>query len=127
MREEIEVHREAVKELTDSMEELQDKIDSLRQIISARDNDIAKINKQLAAICAKARNQYSKKQIKEDFLNGIQEMSAQAGEASQINEDIDLPVFTISSSDYLKLCGKLKRDGKNLFIYFIFNKNKTNK
>ncbi|KAG9038318.1 hypothetical protein FRB95_001730 [Tulasnella sp. JGI-2019a] len=73
--------------------------------------------------CAKARNEYSRESLKEDWRSGIKEMDQEA--AQQRDPDnfdpsvdqrdyslIDLPTFTVSSRDYIRLSGQVEGDGE---------------
>ncbi|XP_061468278.1 nuclear GTPase SLIP-GC [Rhineura floridana] len=90
----------------------------------------------ISLICVQARNKFSKQQILLDFSAGLEEMTKKTV-YSECEEDGDedmgdgdstrsdsgdtreaeslygkLQVFTVSSTEYLKLCGKLIRDGQ---------------
>ncbi|XP_078248209.1 uncharacterized protein LOC110084817 isoform X2 [Pogona vitticeps] len=91
----------------------------------------------ISLICVEARNRFSKKQILMDFSAGLEEMKRKAAEPEG-EEDSDedseesrelgrsdlaglgetqsqlgqLQVFTVSATEYLKLGGKLLRDGQ---------------
>ncbi|XP_042319361.1 nuclear GTPase SLIP-GC [Sceloporus undulatus] len=90
----------------------------------------------ISLICVLARNKFSKQQILTDFNAGLEEMTRKALDP-ECEEDSDeemeegdaagsdspglgeaesqpkkLQVFTVSSTEYLKLCGKLLRDGQ---------------
>ncbi|XP_062426717.1 uncharacterized protein LOC134137583 isoform X2 [Rhea pennata] len=91
----------------------------------------------ISLICVQSRNKYSKQQIWLDFINGLQEMKKKAtlaeceeDEYEEEMEDVELntldasdlgeagsqhnklQVFTVSSTEYLKLHGKLLREGQ---------------
>ena len=81
------------------------------EITRLRSNSV-KQQRELKALCAKVRNEYSTKCLKEDFLSGLKEIYRDAQESQDDDEnevslpiDIDLPVFCISANDYLKLKG----------------------
>lgn len=44
---------------------------------------LEKAQRMLAAICSRARNAYSRKQLKADFAEGIQELHEQAGSSGR--------------------------------------------
>jgi hypothetical protein len=115
LRAENEKGKIHIKELDSLARDLKIRANELQQLVWTKEKEIDAIQKKIAAICAKARNGYSKRQIKEDFLLGIAEMQQQAGGGqlvrSENQADFDLPVFTVSSTDFLKLSGKLKKDG----------------
>ncbi|XP_068789696.1 uncharacterized protein [Struthio camelus] len=90
----------------------------------------------ISLICVQSRNKYSKQQICLDFVNGLQEMKRKAALAEyeedeyeeEMEDDLNTPdasdlgevgswhnklqVFTVSSTEYLKLHGKLLREGQ---------------
>ncbi|XP_039381371.1 uncharacterized protein LOC120398227 isoform X4 [Mauremys reevesii] len=91
----------------------------------------------ISLICVQSRNRFSKQRIWVDFNNGLQEMRRKAAfaeddedEEEEETEDEELTtsdtsdrgevesqhgklqVFTVSSTEYLKLHGKLLRDGQ---------------
>ncbi|KAH0617302.1 hypothetical protein JD844_015339 [Phrynosoma platyrhinos] len=90
----------------------------------------------ISLICVLARNKFSKQQILTDFNAGLEEMTRKALDPEceeDSDEDMEEPdaassdspglgeaesqprrlqVFTVSSTEYLKLCGKLLRDGQ---------------
>uniref|UniRef100_A0A8C8RII6 FHA domain-containing protein n=1 Tax=Pelusios castaneus TaxID=367368 RepID=A0A8C8RII6_9SAUR len=91
----------------------------------------------ISLVCVQSRNKFSKQRIWVDFNNGLQEMRrkaafAECGEDEEEEETEDeelttsntndsgevesqhgkLHVFTVSSTEYLKLHGKLLRDGQ---------------
>eukprot|EP00698_Gefionella_okellyi_P025647 TRINITY_DN9456_c0_g2_i1.p1 TRINITY_DN9456_c0_g2~~TRINITY_DN9456_c0_g2_i1.p1 ORF type:complete len:1253 (-),score=282.11 TRINITY_DN9456_c0_g2_i1:1602-5360(-) len=85
------------------------------------------LEKERRVLCALARNEYSTKTIQEDFLAGIEEMREMAAAGDDtVPQDIDvdvarevaakLPVFCVSSTDSLKLSGKLKGEGPPMFM-----------
>lgn len=49
--------------------------------------------------CAKARNEFTRNRIKDDFKAGLEEMEANSSSKSR---DFSLPVFTVSSMDFQK-------------------------
>jgi hypothetical protein len=74
----------------------------------------------LKAICATVRNEYSTRCLEDDFINGLKDLdqneNSGAGSGNQSNidllESIDLPVFCLSANDYLKIRGiKPSTDG----------------
>ena len=151
--EDKEAKKKKIEELEASLKEKEEQVDAIRvtlkdnqkqmeelkKEIYKREKVIAENQKKIAAICAKARNAYSKKQIVKDFNAGLAEMKrkaegkktsggddeeeeeeeggidldedSQTKPQGQTSDQIDLPVFTVSSYEYLKLCGRLTRDG----------------
>jgi hypothetical protein len=84
-----------------------------------------KSHRQLKAICAKVRNEYSTRCLKEDFINGLKDLyrnddgetEAKRGQVPLL-DDLELNVFCISANDYLKIQGiKATSDGPpNCFV-----------
>ncbi|XP_074843181.1 uncharacterized protein LOC142009280 [Carettochelys insculpta] len=90
----------------------------------------------IGLICVQSRNKFSKRQIQVDFNNSLQEMRRKAAFAESGEDEEEEPedealtasdtsdpgeaesqhgklqVFTVSSTEYLKLHGKLLRDGQ---------------
>ncbi|ELU13237.1 hypothetical protein CAPTEDRAFT_212491 [Capitella teleta] len=104
-----------------SVRELQKKKLELESSINIRQKDIN-------ALCSKARSQYSTHQIRKDFRSGIRAMRRQANLTNEEDEEDDskefeeeekglteavqnMEVFCVSSTEYLKLCNKLPKDG----------------
>ncbi|XP_061188894.1 uncharacterized protein LOC133197070 [Saccostrea echinata] len=90
---------------------------------------IGQKRKELSSLCAKARNNYSKKEIKRDFKAGLREMKRKAGmsnveemdeddlyNSEDDDEDIgssaeNLRVFCVSASEYQKMRNIIIDDG----------------
>ncbi|XP_033012065.1 nuclear GTPase SLIP-GC [Lacerta agilis] len=92
--------------------------------------------REISLICVRARNKYSKQQIQLEFSASLEDMTRKAafpeseedgeedmeeGDATRSDSgnvgEVEslrgkLQVFTVSSTEYLKLCGKLIRDGQ---------------
>jgi len=138
---ELEQEEHKMKELQEKIKTCEESIDQLKTNIYSDEKILNDLQKKIASICAKARNAYSKKQIVKDFNAGLREMKKKAkGETGEEEEEdyidleaedpteqnndgdkmveenddedtISLPVFTVSAIEYLKLSGKLIRDG----------------
>lgn len=117
LREENETANKQIADFDSLAKELRAREKELQELSDGKQKEIDANQKKMCAICARARNAYSKKQIKEDFLLGIEEIQRQAGGGqeklvrSESQDGFDLPVYTVSASDFLKLSGKLKKDG----------------
>ncbi|XP_070574602.1 myosin-2 heavy chain-like isoform X2 [Ptychodera flava] len=135
LKEELQEKRHYIKEKQNTLEEIAkltaDKIKEMLPFEKA----IEKKQMKLRELCAKARNEFAKTQIKRDFKAGLKEMKKKAGllpEDADIEDDEEedefvydsdddddeivrtadkLKVFTVSSTEYLKLKDKLTRDG----------------
>uniref|UniRef100_A0A8C5SHP3 DUF7605 domain-containing protein n=1 Tax=Laticauda laticaudata TaxID=8630 RepID=A0A8C5SHP3_LATLA len=78
----------------------------------------------ISLICVQARNEFSKQRILMDFSAGLQEVSRRAegeedgeeegdeGDSAGEQQPVNLEVFTASSTEYLKLGGKLLCNGQ---------------
>ncbi|KAK9844653.1 hypothetical protein WJX74_005184 [Apatococcus lobatus] len=84
---------------------------------------LEKAQRKLAAVCSRARNAYSREQLKADFAEGLQELHEQAGsknasdsqKASSSQQQKELPVFCVSARDCHKLEGRLRSEKKSTF------------
>ncbi|KAG8979124.1 hypothetical protein FRC05_009334 [Tulasnella sp. 425] len=96
--------------------------DALKQL-DKLETRLAKAQRQKNGFCAKARNEYSRDSLKEDWRAGVREMDQEA--AMQKDPDnfdpsfeardyaaINLPTFTVSSRDYIRLTKQVEGDGK---------------
>ncbi|KAG8902264.1 hypothetical protein FRC00_014089, partial [Tulasnella sp. 408] len=96
--------------------------DALKELSKLKTR-IAKAQRQKNGFCAKARNEYSRDSLKEDWRAGVREMDQEA--AMQKDPDnfdpsfeardyaaIDLPTFTVSSRDYIRLTKQVEGDGE---------------
>ncbi|XP_052816315.1 uncharacterized protein LOC128242920 isoform X2 [Mya arenaria] len=118
-------HKARMEELLDQKQEASQKILSLDKTLNIE-------RKMIAAICALARNDYSRSQIKRDFKAGLREMKRRAGmlvtddpeeeedlyddDSGDDDDDIgstadNLRVFCCSSTEYQKMRNLLKDDG----------------
>ncbi|CDO69419.1 hypothetical protein BN946_scf184791.g14 [Trametes cinnabarina] len=78
--------------------------------------------KKMNAFCSLKRSEFSKSILKDDFRNGLIDLENVQQErenpdtfdpADNIRDysTVDLPVFTVSARDYVRLTGQVKRDG----------------
>ncbi|XP_039177255.1 nuclear GTPase SLIP-GC isoform X3 [Crotalus tigris] len=92
------------------------------QICSLQREKDAKL-RAISLICVQARNEFSKQRILMDFSAGLQEVSRRAEGEDDGEEEVEegdstggqpgkLEVFTVSSTEYLKLGGKLLCNGQ---------------
>ncbi|KAH9482911.1 Nuclear GTPase SLIP-GC [Psilocybe cubensis] len=112
----IRATREA---LNDARNRKKDAIDELSSLEKSR----AKVQREKNAFCSLKRSEFSRDVLKEDFRIGLKDLDdAAAEEKDPLNFNpnvdardysaIDLPVFTCSSRDYVRLKGQVKGDGK---------------
>ncbi|KAG2493806.1 hypothetical protein HYH03_008025 [Edaphochlamys debaryana] len=66
---------------------------------------------EMASICARARNAYSRERLQSDFAEGIAEMEDMADD-KRLAELPQLPVYCVSARDAQKLERRNKKDGK---------------
>ncbi|KAL5632722.1 hypothetical protein ACGC1H_005617 [Rhizoctonia solani] len=117
----IQELRKRMKELEDTQKEAESNVNSHKKAAS-------KYQKEKNAFCAKKRNEYSKDILKEDFRQGLKQLD-QADEEAKNPETFDpsiemrdynainLPVFTCSSRDYIRIKQQVKGDGEpNCFM-----------
>ncbi|XP_066288368.1 uncharacterized protein [Branchiostoma lanceolatum] len=128
LRTSMEDRQQIEQETKTSLKEIRSQIADKEKEMAGIERQVSKKQKQMSVMCAKARNQYSQTQIRADFKAGIREMKRKAGmmgeDADSDDDDDDeagdqdeediargLKVFTVSSTEYLKLTNKLTRDG----------------
>ncbi|KXZ52425.1 hypothetical protein GPECTOR_9g469 [Gonium pectorale] len=92
---------------------LQPQLAAARKDSFAADAVFQAEERKLAAICARARNAYSRERLQQDFHQGLAGVAAQAGDHSSAEQyaAIQLPVFCISASDAQRLEGRSKTAG----------------
>ncbi|CAH1269482.1 NUGGC [Branchiostoma lanceolatum] len=127
LRTSMEDRQQIEQETKTSLKEIRSQIADKEKEMAGIERQVSRKQRQMSVMCAKARNQYSQTQIRADFKAGIREMKRKAGmmgedadsddddeeAGDQDEEDIarGLKVFTVSSTEYLKLTNKLTRDG----------------
>ncbi|EUC63310.1 GTPase SLIP-GC protein, partial [Rhizoctonia solani AG-3 Rhs1AP] len=111
-----------IRELRQRTEELKDTRKEAESNANSHKKAASKYQKEKNAFCAKKRNEYSKDVLKEDFRQGLKQLD-QADEEAKNPETfdpsvelrdynaIDLPVFTCSSRDYIRIKKQVKGDG----------------
>ncbi|TLD13539.1 uncharacterized protein PgNI_04082 [Pyricularia grisea] len=121
---------EALKQLESQHLEAQDEayksFKILKLKLKAFEKEVAEQRNELAMMCIKGRNDYSRKAIRQDFAMGIRELDEAAlidEDESLFNPDVDfrdygrvadsLPVFCVSSHAYQHLCGRNEQDNFN--------------
>ncbi|KAJ3773109.1 hypothetical protein FB446DRAFT_18931 [Lentinula raphanica] len=105
--------------LSEARKEKKDAIDR----IATLKKSLSKVQKTKNGWCSLKRSEFSRDVLKEDFRTGLKELDDEAAEArdpehfdSSFNqrdyEAINLPVFTCSSRDYVRLTKQVKGDGE---------------
>ncbi|KAJ3999535.1 Dynamin family-domain-containing protein [Lentinula boryana] len=88
------------------------------------EKSFTKVQKTKNGWCSLKRSEFSRDVLKEDFRTGLKELDDEAAEErdpdkfdSSVNqrdyEAINLPVFTCSSRDYIRLTNQVKGDGES--------------
>ncbi|XP_062582804.1 uncharacterized protein LOC134244562, partial [Saccostrea cucullata] len=133
---EVKEIKEVLIEKQEAVRKDKELIQSYRKSITEADNTclqhemtISQKRKELSSLCAKARNNYSKKEIKRDFKAGLREMKRKAGmsdveemddddlyNSEDDDEDIgssaeNLKVFCVSANEYQKMRNIIIDDG----------------
>ncbi|VDC06880.1 unnamed protein product [Peniophora sp. CBMAI 1063] len=119
-RKEIE---DQIKTLREPMGDLKKKKKDAYDQISLYKKKKAKAQLDKNSFCAIKRSEFSRDVLKQDFRLGLKELDDAAAEARDpenfdptVNvrnyDAIDLPVFTCSSRDYVRLKGQVKGDGE---------------
>ncbi|EAU84723.2 hypothetical protein CC1G_00242 [Coprinopsis cinerea okayama7 len=114
---------DAIKETRKKLKEAKAEKSEAADRISVLEKQLTKVQKEKNAFCSKKRSEFSRDVLKEDFRTGLKELDdAAAEERDPDNFDpsvnlrdyaaIDLPVFTCSSRDYVRLKGQVKGDGE---------------
>ncbi|TEB25908.1 hypothetical protein FA13DRAFT_1777161 [Coprinellus micaceus] len=99
-----------------TLEDLERKNRVLRKKIDDMTDRIMNCNptsfeKEKKAFCALRRSEYSQKKLKADFREGITDLDGDELDPLKDYSDVNLPVFTCSSTDYLRLQGRSEDDG----------------
>ncbi|KLO16323.1 hypothetical protein SCHPADRAFT_823334 [Schizopora paradoxa] len=90
---------------------------------SAAEKRRAKIQREKNGFCSKKRSEYSRDVLKQDFRSGLKELDDADAERRNpatfdptVNlrdyDNINLPVFTVSARDYIRITKQVKGDGE---------------
>ncbi|KAG8926319.1 hypothetical protein FRC02_008968 [Tulasnella sp. 418] len=123
MQEIVKQDQAELNEIKQSLQEAKDRHKEAQTAISKLKKKIAKAQREKNGYCAKARNEYSRDSLKEDWRAGVREMDQEAAmERDAANFDptfdmrdyaaIDLPTFTVSSRDYIRITKQVEGDGE---------------
>ncbi|KAJ3510297.1 hypothetical protein NLJ89_g4757 [Agrocybe chaxingu] len=123
LKEKIKQSREAIKAVRAVLNEVRNRKKEASDSISSLDKKLAKVQKEKNAFCSLKRSEFSRDVLKEDFRAGLKDLDDAAAEErdpQNFNPNvnlrdygaIDLPVFTCSSRDYVRLKGQIKGDGE---------------
>ncbi|KAG1907278.1 uncharacterized protein F5891DRAFT_940152 [Suillus fuscotomentosus] len=114
-KEAIKVERE---QLNNARKARKDAVDALSNL----KKKTTKAQRDKNAFCSLKRSEFSRDVLKEDFRVGLKDLDDAAAEERNPDsfdpthnlrnyDDIDLPVFTCSSRDYVRITGQVKGDG----------------
>ncbi|KAI0079668.1 hypothetical protein K474DRAFT_1683062 [Panus rudis PR-1116 ss-1] len=131
--EEEEVSQETLRtniaEAEDAIKEGRAQLNELRNVRKEAIDKLANLKKRESkaqreknAFCSLKRSEFSRDVLKEDFRVGLKDLDDAAAEQRDPNnfdptvnirdyDAIDLPVFTVSSRDYVRIKGQVKGDG----------------
>ncbi|KAL0573914.1 hypothetical protein V5O48_008034 [Marasmius crinis-equi] len=115
--------RDAIKEKRTSLSTARTEKKEVDDRLAALAKAQAKIQKRKNGFCSLKRSEFSRDVLKQDFRTGLKELDDAAAEerdpdnfdpAKNIRdyERIDLPVFTCSSRDYVRIRKQVKGDGE---------------
>ncbi|GLB33731.1 putative dynamin family protein [Lyophyllum shimeji] len=123
LKEKIKESKEGIKSarerLSQARKQKKDAIDALASL----KKKIDKAQREKNAFCSLKRSEFSRDVLKEDFRVGLKDLDDAAAEERDPDnfnpnqnlrdyDAIDLPVFTCSSRDYVRLKGQVKGDGE---------------
>ncbi|KAI9019085.1 hypothetical protein DFJ74DRAFT_728651 [Hyaloraphidium curvatum] len=111
IKKQIEEAQAVVDALRASLADLSTLADQLNKKFEGYERRKNKKLRVVRNMCAKARNANLKEQMKNDFVAGLMDLQADLGIQPDNRKEMDVPIFTVSSADYLKLIGKRKTDG----------------
>ncbi|CAL1702209.1 unnamed protein product [Somion occarium] len=118
-----------IEELEEVIKEGRKNLSECRRLRKEASDELATLKKRESkaqreknAFCSLKRSEFSRDVLKEDFRVGLKDLDDAAAEQRDpdsfdptVNirnyDEIDLPVFTVSSRDYVRLKGQVKGDG----------------
>ncbi|KAG6813480.1 hypothetical protein H0H92_010505 [Tricholoma furcatifolium] len=119
-----------IKDTKESIKSARERLSEARKLKKDASDALANLKKNIAktqreknAFCSLKRSEFSRDVLKEDFRVGLKDLDDAAAEERDPDnfdptqnirdyEAIDLPVFTCSSRDYVRLKGQVKGDGE---------------
>ncbi|KAJ7809368.1 hypothetical protein B0H14DRAFT_3112574 [Mycena olivaceomarginata] len=126
----VETIKHNIAEAKKPMDDARQRLNGARKLKKEAIDHLATLKKKATtapkdknAFCSLKRFEYSRDVLKEDFRTGLKDLDeAAAGERDPANFDpivpirdysaIDLPVFTVSSRDYVRIKQQVKGDGE---------------
>ncbi|RDB22483.1 Nuclear GTPase SLIP-GC [Hypsizygus marmoreus] len=115
--------KDAIKDARQRLSDVRKQRKEAVDYLSTLKKNIAKAQKEKNAFCSLKRSEFSRDVLKEDFRVGLKDLDDSAAEERDPDnfnpthnirdyDAIDLPVFTCSSRDYVRLKGQIKGDGE---------------
>ncbi|KAG5637833.1 hypothetical protein H0H81_003038 [Sphagnurus paluster] len=122
--------KEKIKETRDNIKAARERLSDVREqkkvaadVLATLKKNIIKTQREKNAFCSLKRSEFSREVLKEDFRTGLKDLDDAAAEERDPDnfnpnqnirdyDAIDLPVFTCSSRDYVRLKGQVKGDGE---------------
>ncbi|THV08632.1 hypothetical protein K435DRAFT_883341 [Dendrothele bispora CBS 962.96] len=119
----IDSAKEAIKEARARLNEARGQKKSANDRLDILKKEFGRIQRRKNAFCSLKRSEFSKEVLKEDFRTGLKDLDDAAAEERDPNnfdptqnlrnyDAVNLPVFTCSSRDYVRLTGQVKGDGE---------------
>ncbi|KAF8639459.1 hypothetical protein AX16_010313 [Volvariella volvacea WC 439] len=123
LNQQIDREEEAIKRLREGRKKAKDQKRKASDELANLKGEIAKMQKEKNAFCSLKRSEKSREILKEDFRTGLKDLDETVAERRDPEnfdpsarlrdyDAIDLPVFTVSSRDYVRLKGQVKGDGE---------------
>lgn len=123
LKEKIKMAKASIKATRERLNAARAAKKAAADAISSLEKSISKLQREKNAFCSLKRSEFSRDVLKEDFRVGLKDLDDAAAEerdpenfnpGSDLRDydAIDLPVFTCSSRDYVRLKGQVKGDGE---------------
>ncbi|KAG7097036.1 hypothetical protein E1B28_004429 [Marasmius oreades] len=119
----IQEYRDAIKEARSRLTAARSEKKEVEDRLATLGRALAKVQKRKNALCSLKRSEFSRDVLKQDFRTGLKELDDAAAEKRDPDnfdpttdlrnyDAIDLPVFTCSSRDYVRLNNQVEGDGE---------------
>ncbi|KAF9569032.1 hypothetical protein CPC08DRAFT_790765 [Agrocybe pediades] len=119
----IKDSKASIKTMRESLNDVRTAKKAAMDSLTSLEKNRAKVQKEKNAFCSLKRSEFSRDVLKNDFRAGLKDLDdaeAERRDPDNFNPNvnlrdydaINLPVFTCSSRDYVRLKGQVKGDGK---------------
>lgn len=123
LKEKITESKNAIKDARERLSSARKQKKDASDHLSILSKNVAKVQREKNAFCSLKRSEFSRDVLKEDFRVGLKDLDDAAAEERDPEnfnpnanlrdyDAIDLPVFTCSSRDYVRLKGQVQGDGE---------------